>query len=285
MVPKTRQTVGARPSGDSADPGIADVGAPVLIHGNSARMAEIDSGTAALVLSGPPYFPDEVKEHLYHPPTDSGESGEVDTATQAFAWSLRPVFEECFRVLIPGGHLVIQTRDVRLRSRLLPVEAIHRQICEAVGFHLYTRHFWRPSHTTLSRRRSMDALQARYGPIPFDPEVFLIFTKPGGAHRGAPTANDLGLLREGQISTAVGRLPRRHAFQSPKPVLGALIRAYTVAGDLVVDPFAGGGTTLRVAADLGRRAIGYEVDAQAVALASVNLRLDSNAHETRAESC
>ena len=37
-----------------------------------------------------------------------------------------------------------------------------------------------------------------------------------------------------------------------------LLERYTREDDLVVDPFCGGGTTLDVARDMGRKALGYE---------------------------
>jgi DNA modification methylase len=55
------------------------------------------------------------------------------------------------------------------------------------------------------------------------------------------------------------------------PLLEAFIRCYSRAGDLVVDPFAGGGTTVVMAKRLGRRAIGYECNPEAVELARRNI--------------
>jgi DNA modification methylase len=46
---------------------------------------------------------------------------------------------------------------------------------------------------------------------------------------------------------------------TPSYVIWNLLQRYTREGDLVVDPFCGGGTTLDVARELGRKALGYDV--------------------------
>lgn len=51
---------------------------------------------------------------------------------------------------------------------------------------------------------------------------------------------------------------RFHPTQKPLPVMYEIIRDYTNASDLVVDPFMGSGTTLVAAKQLGRKAIGIE---------------------------
>jgi site-specific DNA-methyltransferase (adenine-specific) len=50
-----------------------------------------------------------------------------------------------------------------------------------------------------------------------------------------------------------------HPCQMPEPVLERIVRASSSPGDLVLDPFAGSGTTLAVAKRLGRRWIGVEL--------------------------
>ena len=51
-----------------------------------------------------------------------------------------------------------------------------------------------------------------------------------------------------------------HLTPKPEWLFRRLILASSVAGDLVLDPFFGSGTTLRAAKDLGRKAIGVEID-------------------------
>ena len=49
------------------------------------------------------------------------------------------------------------------------------------------------------------------------------------------------------------------AGATPSHVVWNLLQRYTRPGELVVDPMAGSGTTLDVARDLGRKALGYDV--------------------------
>ena len=62
-----------------------------------------------------------------------------------------------------------------------------------------------------------------------------------------------------------------HPTQKPCAVIEPLIRASSLAGDLVLDPFAGSGTTLVVARALGRRAIGIELEERYAEMAAKRL--------------
>lgn len=58
---------------------------------------------------------------------------------------------------------------------------------------------------------------------------------------------------------------RFHEWGQSESGMADLVSRFSAAGDLVCDPFAGGGTTLAVAAALGRQAVGVEVDGDAIA--------------------
>jgi site-specific DNA-methyltransferase (adenine-specific) len=62
-----------------------------------------------------------------------------------------------------------------------------------------------------------------------------------------------------------------HGCQMPEQLLGRIIRASSNAGDVVLDPFAGSGTTLAVAKKLGRRWIGCELSEDYVRAATERL--------------
>jgi len=58
--------------------------------------------------------------------------------------------------------------------------------------------------------------------------------------------------------TANGRLPNDHPTVKPLDLMEWLVRLVTAEGQTVCDPFAGSGTTLKAAKELGRGAIGIE---------------------------
>ena len=63
-----------------------------------------------------------------------------------------------------------------------------------------------------------------------------------------------------------------HGCQMPEQLLGRIIRISSNPGDLVVDPFAGSGTTLAVAKKLGRQYLGVELSKDYVS--RIQARLD-----------
>lgn len=56
-----------------------------------------------------------------------------------------------------------------------------------------------------------------------------------------------------------GKYPKIHPTQKPVPVLKELIEIYTDPFDVVIDPVAGSGSTLRACAELNRSCYGFEI--------------------------
>jgi site-specific DNA-methyltransferase (adenine-specific) len=89
--------------------------------------------------------------------------------------------------------------------------------------------------------------------------------------RGRLTAR----LRAGSIlrhARPVGRQVNRHPTEKPVPLMAELIESSTRRGELVLDPFAGSGSTLVAALITGRHAIGIELDERYVAVAIDRIR-------------
>ena len=63
-----------------------------------------------------------------------------------------------------------------------------------------------------------------------------------------------------------------HGCQMPEQLLGRIIRACSNEGEIVLDPFAGSGTTLAAAKKLGRRYLGFELSAEYTRLIKQRLR-------------
>ena len=238
-----------------------------LIYGDGAHMALIADGEADLVVTSPPYFSPQTEQLLRAPRKAQTELERVRREVVEFALTLRPVFEEMFRVLRPGHKLVLQTKDLRYGDFLVTLACLHREMAESVGFRLVTRILWQRSFDSprhANRPRLLAHARRIGGFRAFDTEEFLVFARPGGL---PPQTEALVQLPEDELTVALSplwRLPgpgrSSHPFASPARVVRRFVALFSAPGDLIVDPFAGRGTTLRVAGSMGRRSIGYEID-------------------------
>ena len=77
------------------------------------------------------------------------------------------------------------------------------------------------------------------------------------ASKGVPTIHDKGC---GNVITHPRQAPDDHPSPKPEQVMQRLVEVVTVDRGVVLDPFMGSGTTLRAAKNIGRRAIGIELE-------------------------
>ncbi len=79
----------------------------------------------------------------------------------------------------------------------------------------------------------------------------VVYTSPSGsAHRSASDIQRFTVGREAKPD---------HPSPKPYNVMGWLVERLSEKGQIIIDPFAGSGTTLVAAKQLGRRAIGIEI--------------------------
>jgi len=64
---------------------------------------------------------------------------------------------------------------------------------------------------------------------------------------------------------------RLHPNEKPLSVISRLVLALTNAGQSIIDPFMGSGTTLRAAKNLGRRAVGIDIEERYCEIAASRL--------------
>lgn len=62
------------------------------------------------------------------------------------------------------------------------------------------------------------------------------------------------------VFMVAGTRNEQHPTEKPEALMRAMMAPFTVERGIVLDPFMGSGTTLRAAKDLGRKAVGIEIE-------------------------
>ncbi|MBC7092903.1 site-specific DNA-methyltransferase [Candidatus Bipolaricaulota bacterium] len=241
-----------------------------LVLGDSRDMSRIPDETIHLVVTSPPYW--TLKEY----PEREGQLGLVEDY-EAFLEELDKVWRHVFRVLVPGGRLVIVVGDVCLprrrfgRHAVFPLHASIQEHCRRIGFDNLAPIIWyKISNADLEVENGSQFLGKPYEPnaiVKNDIEYILFQRKPGGYRKPSLAARILSVIPESchrewfqQIWTLGGASTRQHPAPFPLALAERLVRMFSFVGDTVLDPFAGTGTTNVAAARWGRHSVGYEIE-------------------------
>jgi DNA modification methylase len=244
-----------------------------------ARQIELPPESVHLVLTSPPYW--TLKEYR----KSQGQLGHV-ADYEHFLKELDKVWERCYRALVPGGRLICVVGDVCLSRRrnggrhtVVPLHASIQEHCRMIGFDNLAPIIWHKiANASYEVENGSAFLGKPYEPnavIKNDIEFILMERKPGGYRTPDVPTRLLSLIPSAehrrlfqQIWQDIpGTSTRYHPAPFPATLADGLVRMFSFAGDTVLDPFMGTGTTTVAAAGLGRNSIGVEVDDQYFRLA------------------
>lgn len=242
-----------------------------VILGDSRAMPEIPDASVHLIVTSPPYA--NLKRYVEGNPDQLGHIEDYED----FLANLELCIRECARVLAPGGRVCLVVGDVNVARRdagrhfILPLSSDVKLLGRAAGLDNLQGITW----LKVANIRLEASNSSRYlgkpnlpnGIIKNDTEHIVFLRKPGYRSPSASmeAASFIPNDEYGKLFTTIwsdvpGASLRDHPAPFPLEIPRRLIRMFSFAGDTVLDPFGGTGTTALAAMQLGRSSITYEVE-------------------------
>lgn len=260
-----------------------------LYRSDARSMPFLKPESVHLVVTSPPYWTLKDYEEV------EGQLGYV-ADYEAFLIELDKVWRACYDALVPGGRVVIVVGDVCLSRRknsgvhtVVPLHASIQEHCRTIGYTNLSPIIWNKIANAVFEASGNGGgfLGKPYEPnavIKNDIEFILMERKPGGYRAPSSAERLLSVIPEAehkiwfqQIWTGLtGASTRDHPAPYPAELAERLIRMFSFAGDTVLDPFVGTGTTMVAAAKWGRNSIGVEISAEYANLSRRRLETATN---------
>ena len=258
-----------------------------VFYKNSQNMQEVPDGVVDLVVTSPPYF--NIKDYSLdgyqitnHGQKNESQLGDLDDYS-IFISELLIVWQECERVLKSNGKLIINTPLMPMKKadysthfnrHIFDLNAdIQHSILyqEKTSMYLYDVFIW---------DRTNPSKKLMFGSYPYPrnfyaqntSEFITVYVKDGKPLNNVSKSDkEYSKLTQDEwveYTKQVWRIaiPGRddiafgdHTAIMPEEIVYRCLRLFTFIGDLVLDPFAGSGTTLKVAKENKRHFVGYEI--------------------------
>ena len=256
----------------------------IIYNKNSNSMNDIDKESIDLIITSPEYFGASMWKH--------------SMTFNEYISDLNNVWKECFRILAPGGKLVINIADLSTRTKdfgrrkIYPTHSKIIEGCESIGFDYFDYAIWHKPNRHLTRV---------YGSYPnpnnfqffIMTEYILVFRKwVDSKYFNKRIKVSLETKKESEIGkenwykwapnvwniNPVIKFNRDgintygHIAPFPPEIPNRIIRMYSFVGDTILDPFMGSGTVAIEALKLNRNFIGYEISEDYYNLCNKNIK-------------
>lgn len=251
-----------------------DVTKHTLRLGDARDLSWIPNESVELVVTSPPYW--TLKQYRAN---REGQLGDVDDY-ENFLSQLDNVWSECARVLVGGGRICCVVGDVCVsrkkggRHYIMPLHADIQVRARKHGLDCLTPIIW---HKIANGATEAEGNGAGFYGKPYQPGAvikndveYILFLRKGGKYRSvSSTKKMLSMLTKEEMQgwlrsvwTDIRGASTRSGHPAPYPIELAerLIKMFSFAGDTVLDPFLGIGSTSMAALLSGRNSIGNEIE-------------------------
>ncbi|MCL5256664.1 MAG: site-specific DNA-methyltransferase [Chloroflexi bacterium] len=215
----------------------------------SSEQMPLPDGSVALAFTSPPY--------------NAGKDYDEDMSLDDYLGLIRRVAGEVYRVLKPGGRYVVNVANLG-RKPYIPLHAHFYQVHLQAGFLPMGEIIWQKAKGSAGNCAWGSWRSARSPRLRDIHEYLLVFAKEEFS-RPDKGESDLTPKEFMQSTLSIWEIPpesaRKVGHPAPFPVelAARVIKLYSFVGDVILDPFAGSGTTCLAALSLGRHYVGFDV--------------------------
>jgi len=233
---------------------------------SSEAMDDLPDNSIHLMVTSPPY--NVQKEY------------DQDLSLPEYLHMLNQVWQETYRVLVPGGRACINVANLG-RKPYIPLHSFIIEDMLSIGFLMRGEIIW-DKGASASPSTAWGSWKSASNPVLRDVhEYILVFCKAGfrrpkdGRKDTIEKEDFLAWTKSVWDFPAVQAAKIGHPAPFPVELPYRCIQLYTYLGDIVLDPFVGSGTTCLAAAQDGRHYVGYEINADYCQLALSRLESEN----------
>ena len=220
----------------------------------------------------------ELPDHSIHlmvtsPPYNVGKDYDADLTLDEYLGMLGRVWQETWRVLVPGGRACINVANLG-RKPYIPLHDHITQAMQRLGFLMRGEIIWNKA-ASASPSTAWGSWRSAANPTLRDVHEYILVFSKGSFRRQNPMKHPSTISRNQflEYTKSVWTFPAEparkvgHPAPFPMELPYRLIQLYTFQGEIVLDPFMGSGQTALAARQAGRHYVGYDIEPEYVRLA------------------
>jgi len=223
--------------------------APEIYNKSSAKMDEIEDSSIHLTVTSIPY----------------NVNIKYDSVDDNLSWNiyinlLRDVFDELFRVTVPGGRVAINCGNTD-RKPYKPLSNLVEELLNDAGFNLRAEIIWDKMDVNVNT--AWGSWLKATAPMIRDTHEYIILSTKGYEPMEVLAEPDITKDEFLTYTKSFWRIlpatDKNHPAVFPIELPRRLIKLFTSRHCKVLDPFSGSGSTLWAARELGRQSVGFEL--------------------------